>query len=73
MAYATLADHVAALEAAMGGEFQRAPQPDGSVIVRIVSTNGDVIAAAGADTGAAIAALDTRVTAFLASLSLGTV
>lgn len=77
--YATVADHVRALEQAYGGTFDRRPNPNGSVTVRLVKRRGDVdddddegivesIAATGDTTALAVAALAVRVNAFLAAL-----
>lgn len=66
---ATLSDRVATLQAAHGGEFEREPTADGSVVVRLKQQNGEVIAAAGATTADAVSALEIRVAAFAAALS----
>ena len=65
----TLADHVAALEQAYGGAFEREPMAD-AVVVRLRHPSGEVIAASGATTADAVAALDRRVAAFLPLLTV---
>ena len=64
----TLADRVKALCDLHSGEFTRSPQADGTVIVRLIFPAGDVISGSGANTAAAFAQLDARVTAFTANL-----
>ena len=66
----TLAERVAALQSTHGGEFEREPN-DATIVVRLRLANGEVIAAAGATTFDAVAALELRVAAFAAALAAG--
>lgn len=67
----TLSERVALLQSANGGEFERQPMDDGTIVVRLKLANGEVIAAAGATTADAVAALELRVAAFSAALAAG--
>ncbi|MGK2934344.1 MAG: hypothetical protein ACSLFE_03765 [Gemmatimonadaceae bacterium] len=58
---ATVAERVANLEKQHRGTLERIPLPDGSVRLAIVQPNGgDRISADGANTAAALAALEAR-------------
>lgn len=67
----TTADRVTALQAAHGGEFERYPQSDGVIVVRLRQSTGEVIAGTGATTADAVASLERRVAAFTAALAAG--
>jgi hypothetical protein len=68
---ATLSDRVAAIQATHGGAFERQPMADGTIVVRLVQSSGEVIAGTGATTADAVASLERRVAAFAAALAAG--
>ena len=65
---APLADRVKVIEAVYGGEFERQPQDDGTVTVRVRRSTGEVMAGNGATTLDAVTELETRVNAFITAL-----
>lgn len=67
----TLTERLAALQAAHGGEWEREPMSDGTIVVRLKQSTGEVIAGSGATTADAVASLESRVAAFAAALAAG--
>lgn len=67
----TTADRVTALRATHGGEFERGLMADGTVVVRLRQSSGEVVAGTGATTTLAVTALERRVEAFATSLPEG--
>ena len=67
----TSAERLRALEQQYGGSFDKTPQPDGAVIVRLNKPDGETIAARGATVADAVTQLELRVAAFLVALAGG--
>lgn len=67
----TSADRLRELEQLYGGSYDKTPQADGTVIVRLHQPSGETIAARGATVADAVTQLELRVAAFLTALAGG--
>lgn len=67
----TSAERLRALEQQYGGSFDKTPQADGTVVVRLNMPHGEIIAARGPTVAEAVTLLELRVAALQVALTGG--